>query len=166
MTTHRRVFRTVVGSTGCLIGLILLMWPTGILQADTVVSLAWDANTEPDLAGYRIHYGTSPGSYTTTIPVVGQNNARITNLQANTTYYFAVTAYDLAGNESLLSNEVAAQPTSTTLPTLVGALDLGTQSVYILQSGNQTIQVVGTNFQSGAVVGLGTDVSVGSTSLL
>ena len=168
MTTHRGVFRTVVGSTGCLIGLILLMWPTGILQADTVVSLAWDANTEPDLAGYRIHYGTSPGNYTLpTITVVGQNNARtITSLQANTTYYFAVTAYDLAGNESPLSNEVAAQPTSTTLPTIVGALDLGTQSVYILQSGNQTIQVVGTNFQSGAVVGLGTDVSVGSTSLL
>src|SRR6266850_4705517 len=168
MTTHRGVFRTVVGSTGCLIGLIFLIWPTGILQADTVVSLAWDANTEPDLAGYRIHYGTSPGSYTLpTITVVGQNNARtITNLQANTTYYFAVTAYDLAGNESPLSNEVAAQPTSTTLPTIVGALDLGTQSVYILQSGNQTIQVVGTNFQSGAVVGLGTDVSVGSTSLL
>src|SRR5439155_15906302 len=146
----------------------LLMWPTGILQADMVVSLAWDANTEPDLAGYKIHYGTSSGRYTLgTTNVVGRvNTGSIPNLQANTTYYFAVTAYDLAGNESQPSNEVAAQPTSTTLPTIVGALDLGTQSVYILQSGSQTIQVTGINFQSGATVGLGTDVNVGSTSLL
>src|SRR6267142_834591 len=142
MTTHRGVFRTVVGSTGCLIGLILLVWPTGILQADTVVSLTWDANSEPDLAGYRIHYGTSPGSYTLpSISAVGQNNARtITNLQANTTYYFAVTAYDLAGNESPLSNEVAAQPTSTTLPTIVGALDLG--SISLLDSNHLTASII------------------------
>ena len=168
MTTHRGVFRTVVGSIGLLIGLILLMWPTGILQADMVVSLAWDANTEPDLAGYKIHYGTSSGRYTLgTTNVVGRvNTGSIPNLQANTTYYFVVTAYDLAGNESQPSNEVAVQPTSTTLPTIDGALELGTQSVYILQSGNQTIQVNGTNFQRGATMGLGTDVSVGSTSLL
>ncbi len=168
MTTHRGVFRTVVGSIGLLIGLILLIWPTGILQADTVVNLAWDANTESDLAGYRIHYGTSSGNYTLpTINIAGQNNARsIPSLQANTTYYFVVTAYDLAGNESQPSNEVAVQPTITTLPTIDGALELGTQSLYILQTGNQSIQVNGTDFQSGAIVGLGTDVSVGSTSLL
>src|SRR5438876_7158542 len=109
MTTHRGVFRTVVGSIGLLIGLILLMWPTGILQAATVVNLAWDANSEPDLAGYQIHYGTSSGSHTLgPIDVRGRVNTwSIPNLQANTTYYFVVTAYDLAGNESQPSNEVA-----------------------------------------------------------
>jgi len=168
MTTHRGVFRTVVGSTGLLIGLILLMWPVSILEADTLVSLAWDANTEPDLAGYRIHYGTSSGRYTLSADVVGGvNTGSIPNLQADTTYYFVVTAYDLAGNESQPSNEVAVQPTVTTqAPTIDGAVELGTQSVYILQSGNQTIQVNGTNFQSGAIVGLSADISVGPTSVI
>jgi len=167
MTTHRGVLGTVVGSTGLLIGLILLlMWPVGILEADTVVNLVWDANTEPDLAGYWIHYGTSSGRYTLAADAGRVNTGSISNLQANTTYYFVVTAYDLAGNESQPSNEIAVRPTITTLPTIDGARELGTESVYILQSGNQTIQVNGTNFQSGAIVGLGTDVSVGSTSLL
>ena len=160
MTTHRGVLGTVVGL------ILLLIWPVGILEADTVVNLVWDANTEPDLAGYKIHYGTSSGRYTLAADAGRVNTGSIPNLQANTTYYFVVTAYDVAGNESQPSNEVAVQPTITTLPTIDGALELGTQSVYILQSGTQSIQVNGTNFQSGATAGLGTDITVGSTSLL
>ncbi|PYT36895.1 MAG: hypothetical protein DMF52_05125 [Acidobacteria bacterium] len=168
MTTHRGLLQSVVGSTGFLIGLILLIWPTGILEAGTVVSLAWDANLESDLAGYRIHFGTASRSYTLPVIDVGPvNGYSVPNLAANTTYYFVVTAYDRAGNESLPSNEVAVQPTVTTLtPTISQAVELGTGSVYILQSGSQTIQVNGSNFQSGATVGLGADISVGPTSLM
>ena len=170
MTTHRGVFQSVVGSTGFLIGLILLLWPAGILEAGTVVSLAWDPNTESDVAGYRIHSGTASGSYTRPTLDVGKVNVfSVTNLSATTTYYFVVTAYDRAGNESLPSNEVAVQPTPTQLPTITSAVELDTGadgSVYILQSGNQTIQVNGGNFQSGAIVGLGAGISVGPTSLI
>src|SRR2546425_1714586 len=167
MTTHRGPFQSVVGSTGLLIGLILLIWPTGILEAGTVVRLAWDANIESDLAGYRVHSGTSSGRYTLpTIDVGLVNDYSVPNLQANTTYYFMVTAYDRAGNESLPSNDVSVQPTVTTLPAITSAVEMGTGSVYILQSGSQTIQVNGTNFQSGANVGLGADISVGPTSLM
>ncbi len=170
MTTHRGVFQSVVGSTGFLIGLILLLWPAGILEASTVVQLAWNPNTETDLAGYRIYSGTSPGSYTRPMINVGNVNAyTVTNLTATTTYYFVVTAYDSAGNESLRSNEVAVQPTPTTLPTITSAVELDTDpigSAYISQSGNLTIQVNGTNFQSGAIVGLGSNISVGPTSLI
>ena len=114
MTTHRGVFQSVVGSTGFLIGLILLLWPAGILEAGTVVSLAWDPNTESDVAGYRIHSGTASGSYTRPTLDVGKVNVfSVTNLSATTTYFFVVTAYDRAGNESLPSNEVAVQPTPT-----------------------------------------------------
>jgi dockerin type I repeat protein/fibronectin type III domain protein len=132
-----------------------------------MVNLTWDANTESDLAGYRIHIGTSSRNYSLLTKDVGNVTAySITTLVANTTYYFVVTAYDNAGNESLPSNEIAAQPVLTNLPAISSAIELETGTVYILQSGNQTIQVNGINFQSGAVLGLGAGVNSGATSLL
>jgi fibronectin type 3 domain-containing protein len=80
---------------------------------------SWDANTEPDLAGYKIHYGTESGTYTTTLDVGDSTTVTIDSLQANTTYYFAVTAYDQAGNESVFSDEVELfipPPPDTTAP--------------------------------------------------
>lgn len=79
-------------------------------QTATIVRLAWDANSEPDLAGYRIRYGTTSGSRTQMIDVGNVTSYAISGLTAGTTYYFALHAYDLAGNESLPSNEIAAAP--------------------------------------------------------
>ncbi len=168
MTTHRCLAHSVVGPAGFLIGLILLsIWPVGILKADTFVRLAWDMNTESDLAGYRIHYGTSSGRYTSSTDVGLVNVISVSNLQANTTYYFVVTALDRAGNESTYSNEVTSQPTVViSTPTVNKAVELGTGSIYILQSGHQSIQVNGTNFQSAAIVSMGADISVGPTSVI
>jgi fibronectin type 3 domain-containing protein len=73
------------------------------------VSLTWDANTEPDLAGYRIYYGISPGSYSQA-PGQGSYTAsnafNVTGLTSGLRYYFAVTAIDRSGNESGYSVEV------------------------------------------------------------
>lgn len=40
-------------------------------------TLIWDPNTEPDLAGYRVHVGTSSGSYTKTIDLGPGNSWEI-----------------------------------------------------------------------------------------
>jgi hypothetical protein len=73
-------------------------------------TLTWLANKESDLAGYRIYVGTSSGTYD--FPgspfTVGKITAyTVTNLQQKTTYFFAISAFDLAGNESPLSNEAS-----------------------------------------------------------
>ena len=64
-----------------------------------------DGSALTNLAGYKIHYGTAPGSFTQTITIAnpGITSAVIENLPAGT-WYFAATAYDTAGLESDYSN--------------------------------------------------------------
>jgi dockerin type I repeat protein/fibronectin type III domain protein len=146
---------------------IIVLSHVGSLEAGTVVNLAWDTNTESDLAGYKVKYGTAPGTYSTVLPLPKSTTTyQVQSLTPGTTYYFVVTAYDNAGNESLPSNEVSAQPATTgPQPTVTSALEVLSGSIYIPQSGSQTINVSGTNFQTGAVVSLTSDIAVGPTSL-
>jgi hypothetical protein len=59
--------------------------------------------------GYRVYWGTSSGSYRQARGAglgAGQSSSYVVgNLPVNSTYYFAVTAYDSAGNESAYSAE-------------------------------------------------------------
>ena len=87
------------------------------------VTLQWNANTESDLAGYKIYYGNFSGA-----PYDGADAAQgispilvalaslddpakpqytVTGLDENEVYYFAVTAYDTESLESDYSNEVS-----------------------------------------------------------
>lgn len=71
------------------------------------VGLSWTANTEPDLAGYKVYIGTQSRLYNPPItlgPVAAYNAA---NLTTGRTYYFCVSAFDSAGNESPCSTEVS-----------------------------------------------------------
>ncbi len=89
------------------------------LAADA--SFSWLPNTESTLAGYKIHYGTSSGNYTTTIDVGlpdtasdGRVHYTITGLEPGITYYFAATAYSTDNLESDYSTEVVwTVPTDT-----------------------------------------------------
>jgi len=70
-------------------------------------TLTWAANTESDLAGYKIYSGTQSGVYGTPISVGKVTSHVLTNLMNGTTYFFTITAYDTAGNESLYSPELS-----------------------------------------------------------
>jgi len=99
----------------------------GLIAANAMAAqatLAWDPNTESDLAGYRIHYGTASGSYTVHTDVHNVTTYTVDGLTAGQTYYFAVTAYDASGNESGYSNPVSyavpgvnGAPTTPATPT-------------------------------------------------
>jgi hypothetical protein len=71
------------------------------------IDLEWDPNIEPELAGYKIHWGPSSGVYTSSKDVGNNTSATITGLDEGKTYYFAATAYDGDGNESGFSNQIA-----------------------------------------------------------
>src|SRR5256885_2610948 len=74
-------------------------------------SLASDAVTTPTLAGYRVYFGTAPGTYLQSLGQgisVGNVTAyTLTGLASGSQYYFAVTAFDTVGVESPYSNEVS-----------------------------------------------------------
>lgn len=68
--------------------------------------LSWQANTDPDVAGYKVYHGTTSRLYQSSPLLVSGPGATIQNLSVGT-HYFAVTAYDHAGNESTFSQEVS-----------------------------------------------------------
>ena len=76
--------------------------------AGKAVKVSWDPNKESDLSGYKIYYGTQSRQYTQVIDVGNVTEYRINNLEGGKVYYFVVTAYDTAGNESAPSEEVSA----------------------------------------------------------
>lgn len=97
-----------------LISLLLCLFCVDALAYS--VSLVWDANSEPDLAGYRLYYGTSSRSYNITNDVRNVTTTTVSNLVAGVTYYFAVTAYNTSDMESDYSNEVSYQVPLPTAP--------------------------------------------------
>jgi hypothetical protein len=98
------------------------------------ITLAWDPNTEPDLAGYKIYYGTSSRQYTVTVDVGNVTRYTIRDLDESRVYYLAVTAYDTAGNESELSDEVSSYPTDQTPPTLMAVASVEENGIDLLFS--------------------------------
>ncbi|MGV3516271.1 IPT/TIG domain-containing protein [Luteitalea sp.] len=123
-------------------------------HAATAIQLAWTANTEADLAGYVLVWGTSPGVYTHSVVVAPTAvTQQVTDLSPGT-YYFALRAFNTAGLESAHSNEVAAVVAPTVLPpTIVGlSPSAGTTT------GGTDVTITGARFQHGAIVRFGTAV--------
>lgn len=77
-------------------------------------TLTWNANGEPDLAGYKIYYDTAshvgncPAGFGGNVVNVGNvTTYAFNNLTAGQTYYFQVAAYDTSNNQSACSSQVS-----------------------------------------------------------
>lgn len=72
-------------------------------------TLLWSANMDTDLAGYKVYRSTASGTYGAAVATLGKTVTSYVSsgLQTGTTYFFVITAYDSAGNESSYSNEVS-----------------------------------------------------------
>ena len=94
-----------------LIALILLLMAVPV-HAEQLLTFSCTPNSETDLQGYRVHYGTATGDYTQSVdfpnPQEIQDGRVIFAMPpiGDEYRYFAATAYDNS-NESAYSNEVA-----------------------------------------------------------
>ena len=80
--------------------------------------IEWDANTEPDLKGYKVYQGFASRKYAFAVFVTDTNYV-FEHAIYDCTYYFAITALDSANNESGFSDEVFGWVVSFTPDTTV-----------------------------------------------
>lgn len=107
--------------------------PRGLrsVTGDGRVTLHWLDNTESDVAGYKVYVSdcargaNCPYEYVLT---TGGTSAVVPSLVNGVTQYFAVAAYDRAGNESLLSGDLALEDVFDTPRPAGSGLNLGAAS--------------------------------------
>ncbi|HET8946607.1 MAG TPA: fibronectin type III domain-containing protein [Candidatus Polarisedimenticolia bacterium] len=135
--------------------------------AAATMRLSWSSDTEADLSGYRLRYGTAPGSVDAELDTGRATTAQVNGLSRGVTYYFSVVAYDVSGNESTPSTEVTARLTTdlSPPPVIESAMETSSGSIYAVRSQARFIQVHGQNFDAGATVNLGPDIAVQAPSL-
>lgn len=118
--------------------------------------LRWDSNTDADLMGYKVHYGTASRAYSDSQDVGFANRAPETgrrewlvDITYDRRWFFAVTAYDTVRNESGYSNEASL---------LYGRSDsvwIDPQTVYSLVGASvarDTIKIYGRGKRNGGFV--------------
>ncbi len=89
--------------------------PTGLVATDhgdgERISLDWDANIEPDIWGYHVFSGPSPGEYNQ-VDTSLVNSFTLEGLTPEESLYVAVSAIDNDGYESVKSDPVGTIPLS------------------------------------------------------
>ena len=108
------------------------------------VTLAWNASTDPVVAGYNIYLWIAGGTSTNKYSAGKASSLTLSNLVFGTTYYFAATTYDTAGVESPFSSVVSytvplAASASNPPPTLNPVSDL----TLLENSGQQIVNLSG-----------------------
>lgn len=132
--------RRMIGTT--LVAVAALCAAASSAAAGTI-SLAWDPVS--GATGYRVYYGTSTGNYSSSI-TTGTASATISGLQDCSPYFVAVKAYNAAGESAQFSNEL----TGWSRPVVTSATPASA-----IQGDQIVMDIMGSNFQPGAVVDLG-----------
>jgi hypothetical protein len=125
---------------------VLILAQIGLGQTASGSTFTWNANTDADIAGYHLYYGVASGQYTQEIDAGNLTYASVSGLVPGTTYYFAVTAYNIDGIESFLSAEVSYTATSAapadTVPGVISSLQFQSnrsmQLTLVLGSGSSS----------------------------
>lgn len=91
--------------TAAVLALVSSVTSTATLLTGSV-TVGWDPSPQAHVSGYKIHYGTSPGSYPNVIDVGSATEADIPDLVERRAYFCAVTAYGSDGSVSGFSEEL------------------------------------------------------------
>ena len=101
------------------------------------VQLAWDRNSESNIAGYELSYGTTPGNYPNQVDAGNNTTATVSNLKDGTTYYFVVVARNKAGRLSPKSAEISyLTPAPIPLPPK-GIIDSPASTTMTIEAGER-----------------------------
>jgi len=74
--------------------------------SNRTITLAWNASTDANLLGYRVYKSINQGAYLTLLTTSAQS-ATDTDSKAYNSLTYRVTAYDKAGNESTIPNDLS-----------------------------------------------------------
>ena len=77
----------------CCTALAVILSSAAAAQAQTTVTATWDRNVDATTAGYRLYYGTAPGSYQWSVDAGNQISVPLA-LSPGTRYYATVRAYN------------------------------------------------------------------------
>jgi Fibronectin type III domain len=103
---------------------LVLLFSGGAAHA---VRLAWDANAEEDLAGYRVHLWNAKSQ--SAVDVGNTTSVELKDLTPNTRYYFGVRAYTAEGLVSDMSNVITfVTPPPYSRDTYVGLFGEGNEA--------------------------------------
>jgi len=148
------VFECSLKQTWFLIfgGVIALLLSTAALGGQA--SLSWNPSADQSVAGYYVYYGTASRNYSNRQNVGRATSYTASNLTNGARYYFAVTAYNEAGQESSFSNEASALiPLPTGAPTASFSASatsgVAPVSVSFSSSSTGTISLYSWNFGDG-----------------
>ena len=140
MRADKSIFRIRFCVSTLLTVCVLFLCAGVSLSAD--LTLAWDANSESDIEGYKIYYltaapdgwidgtGLDQGRSPITVRIGALKTAaapsfQLSNLNAGESYHFAVTAYNTKGNESDYSNMVRYDVPEATTSDIPEAISSG-----------------------------------------
>ncbi len=128
----------------CLLLLVAALFAAATPAAAGSMALSWDATQ--GATGYHVYYGTQSGTYLPTFVTTSSATTTISGLQDCATYFVAVKAFNASGESLTFSNELSgwSRPAVTSAtPTTA------------MQGDQIVMDVMGSNFQSGAIVDLG-----------
>ena len=110
MRENRCIF--IVPIIFLMVCIILLVGPVPYAYSSTV-TLTWDANSEPDISGYRLFSRQEGENYDYSNPAwEGPETTCTVQVTDGTDWYFVVRAVNTSGYESDNSNVVVYQPTT------------------------------------------------------
>ncbi|MDO9110269.1 MAG: hypothetical protein Q7U40_06405 [Desulfatirhabdiaceae bacterium] len=106
------------------------------------VHLAWDANTEPTVSGYKLYYGKATRNYSVVVDVGKVTDYVLTGVSETSPIFFAVTAYDISRNESaysvelecaVIKEEVTGTGKATITNTVTGWTSSFTKQLFVIE---------------------------------
>jgi len=110
-----------------------------VLSSSTAwgATLTWIANSEPDLAGYRVYQcSQQPCTRSSGLASLLTSLGTVTNMNIGTpaaTQYYFITAYDFANNESGASNLATFTPSGSLPPPPAAPLAPGGLQIISIQ---------------------------------